>query len=118
MSETALVKACLTWLLTQGCYVYRQNSGATVYSKPGQPRRFVRFGQPGASDIVGCGPHPYGRAVFVECKRTTKPTHHQLAFMAAVKIRGAFTAIVRSVDDLERAWHEQGMEDGRSHPHT
>ena len=67
-----------------GC-VWKQEVGGheAIYAPTGK-RRFVRFGVPGVSDIIGCGPD--GRFCAFEAKvgyRTT--TDDQDAFILAVK---------------------------------
>jgi hypothetical protein len=108
-SETDLVRACLQWLKLakpRGVW-WRANTGAvTMPYTSGHPcgskRRFVRFGEPGMSDIQGvCD----GAAWFIECKMPKgKLSASQVAFRDAVGKAGAFYAVARSIQDLEQVF--------------
>ena len=106
MSETALVSACLIYLRTQGCMVWRANTGAMRIQARGRRDRFVRFGPVGQPDIVGYGPGQRGGVgIAVECKRgRNKPTEAQLAFLSEAKSRGVFAVCVWTIDELIQAW--------------
>lgn len=60
-SETSLVAACMVFLRTHGCLVWRMNVGGARFG-----RHFVRFGVRGMADLLAV---KLGRAIFVECKR-------------------------------------------------
>ena len=63
----------------------------------------VRYGLPGMADLLGIQA-PAGRLVSLEVKSATgKPTEEQVAWAAMVKRFGGVAAIVRSVEDAERA---------------
>lgn len=95
MSETELVKACLTVLAAKRIFAWRNNSGALRVGK-----RFVRFGEPGSPDIIGI--LPKGRFLGVECKIKANPLSTlQEDFRAMVIAAGGCYIIVRdSVDEL------------------
>jgi hypothetical protein len=93
--ETALVKACLTLLRLRGVMAWRQNVGAAKLD-----RRFVRFGAPGVSDILGV--LKGGRFLAVECKAgKSRPTDAQAAFLAGVEAAGGVAVVVRDVRELQ-----------------
>ena len=90
-----MVNSCLRWLLYQGCFVWRQNSGA-YKSETGT---WVRYGLTGSSDIIGTT--PTGRFIAVECKSEKgKATPEQVRFLAEITNRGGIGVVARSVDDL------------------
>lgn len=98
MSETALVKACLQLLALRGIPSWRNNSGALAVGK-----RFVRFGHPGSSDILGILA-PGGRLLAVECKTATgRLSPAQRAFLDNVTRAGGLALVVRDVAQLDRA---------------
>ena len=85
--ETSLIEAILRYLRLRGCFVWRNNTGVTVYGRPGERRRFVRYGLPGSADILGCAPD--GRFLAVEAKRgRTATTERQTQFLEEVRRRG------------------------------
>lgn len=96
--EGSLITACLWYLRAQGCLVWRSNTGAMKIGT-----RFIRFGRPGVSDIVGVAPG--GRAVLVETKRApNRLTEEQAKFLDKARRLGAFAMCVYDVGELDRAW--------------
>lgn len=87
-------------LSSEGHFVARANVGL-FFTQDGRP---IRSGLPaGFSDLFG---HRAGdaRAFYLEVKTATgRPSPAQLAFIAAMKKRGALAAIVRSVADARQA---------------
>ena|SRR3990167_4016068 len=108
MSEQALVNACLIYLRTQDCMVWRANTGAMRIQAHGRRERFVRFGPVGQPDIVGYGPSNYGGVgIAVECKRgRNQPTDAQLTFLSESKVRGVFAVCVWDLEALMRLWED------------
>jgi hypothetical protein len=103
--ERAVVKACLEYLELRGIYAYRQNTGAAEYQDKTGKRRFVRYGKPGASDIVGV--LPGGRFLAVECKAPGgRISEHQARFLRDIERMGGVAVIARSVEDLEKSLRE------------
>lgn len=97
MKESLIVDQCIKWLWAHGCYVYRQNTGAY---KPEGSNRYIRYGTPGGSDIVGVS--PYGRALFIECKTAKgQLTPLQEAFRERIEEKNGIYILARSIDDLE-----------------
>ena len=108
MSENTLVNACLVYLRTQGCMVWRANTGAMRVQAQGRRTRFVRFGPVGQPDIVGYGPPPDGRGISVECKRRpNKLTWAQQQFLDEARAHGAFAVCVWEIEELIQAWEKR-----------
>jgi hypothetical protein len=100
--ESALVRACLQLLALRGVPCWRANTGAVCYGE-GPQRRFVRFGTPGVSDILGLLP-PAGRMLVIEVKaRDGRVRPSQRAFMDAVTAAGGVALVVRDVGELAQA---------------
>lgn len=105
MSETQLVRLCISYLLINGHYVWRNNSGVTRSSytdKFGRKsERMWRSGMKGASDIIGVTRD--GKFLAVECKiKPNKPTEAQEAFILEVSNRGGIAVLAYDIDDLEK----------------
>jgi VRR-NUC domain len=78
------------------------NSGAVKIPVPGGKDRFVRYGFPGCSDVVGLLKD--GRLLCVEVKSLTgRATPEQEAFLALVAANGGVAVLARSVDDVVAA---------------
>jgi hypothetical protein len=106
-SETALVKACLALLKLRGVPAWRNNTGAMRATYKGKAR-LIRFGAPGASDILAILP-PHGRLWAIECKvGRNQPTDDQAAFLANVRAAGGVAILIRSVDELAEAMRVLG----------
>lgn len=95
---TGLMAQIMLALADAGHFVARYQVG-TFYTRDGRP---VRIGIVGGSDLWGFRAGD-ARAFFLECKDGTgRPSREQLAFIAAMKARGAIAAVVRSVEDAIR----------------
>jgi hypothetical protein len=100
--EGAVVKACLEYLELRGVYAYRQNTGAAEYQDKAGKKRFVRYGKPGVSDIIGV--LPGGRFLAVECKAPGgRLSEYQINFLNDIERMGGLAVTARSVEDLEKA---------------
>jgi hypothetical protein len=100
--EGAVVKACLEYLELRGVYAYRQNTGAAEYQDKAGKKRFVRYGKPGVSDIIGV--LPGGRFLAVECKAPGgRLSENQIEFLNDIERMGGLAVVAKSVDDLERS---------------
>lgn len=107
-----LVVDILRLLALRGVVAFRQNTGAARYGD-----RYVRFGTPGAPDVLGLLPahtdpatgerHPAGRLLGVEAKagsgRLSPP---QRAWHAAARAAGGFVCVARSVTELDHLLSE------------
>lgn len=119
MSETALVDACLRYLRLVGCFAWRVNTGAMTIRAPGRRSRFVRFNQPGTSDILGLLPEHSdtdrrfwrpGRFLAVECKRhPNSPTVAQQSFLESVRMHGGLALVIFDVGELVVALQAIGL---------
>lgn len=94
--ESAVLGQCLAYLHIKGIFAWRNNTGAAKTDDG----RFVRFGLPGASDIIGV--LPGGKFLAVECKRSSggRVSEQQKAFLEKVKSAGGVAIIAKSVEDL------------------
>ena len=105
VAEDAVLKSCLEYLDIRGIYHWRQNTGALKVGN-----RFVRFGIPGVSDILGILPD--GRFLAVECKRpkggVLSPC--QKDFLGNIQRNGGVAIVAHSAselhEELERIWKE------------
>lgn len=97
-SEADLMRSIMIALSNDGHYVERSNVGL-FFTKDGRP---IRSGLPvGRSDLSGFRQKD-GRAYFMEVKTSTgRATTEQLAFLNAMKIRGAIAGVVRSIEDAQ-----------------
>lgn len=105
--EAPILAAILEYLAIRQVYAWRQNSGAVKLADKTGKTRFVRFGFPGCSDIIGVIGHEIpeweGRPLAIEVKSPTgKATMEQLVFLGEIAKRGGLAFIARSVEDVER----------------
>lgn len=96
MNETEITRAIhLRLAMEPDVAVWRNNTGAVRTRGT-----MFRYGLcPGSSDTIGI---VRGRFLALETKRPVKPkptSAEQLAFMALVRSRGGFAAVVHSVDE-------------------
>jgi hypothetical protein len=100
LSESDLMRAIMIALSADGHFVARANVGL-FFTADGRP---VKTGLPkGFSDLFGHRASD-ARAFYLEVKTATgRVRPEQLAFIAAMKKRGALAAIVRSVEDARLA---------------
>ncbi len=93
--ESDLYRPMLELLAIRGIFAWRNNSGGAKIGGS-----FVRFGTPGASDLIGC--LPGGQFIGVEVKiGRNRPTASQEAFAAAVRERGGLAITVHSLTELD-----------------
>ncbi len=102
--ESAILSACIKWLWANGCFIWRNNTGAanhTYTRKDGSTGySHIRYGYPGSADIIGV--NKWGRFIAIECKRAGKNLEpHQERFRDQVTEHGGVFVLARSVDDLE-----------------
>lgn len=99
MKESHLIQQVLTYLSYKGHYVWRNNTGATRAGKFNE--RFIRYGLPGSSDVLGCAKD--GKLIAVECKiKPRKPTTLQIQFLSEVNKRGGYGVLAYSLTDVEK----------------
>lgn len=99
MTESGLMREIMLALSADGHAVFRANVGL-FFTKDGRP---VRSGLPvGFSDLFGFRASD-ARAFFLEVKTPRgHATPEQLAFLDAMRRRGALAGVVRSVDDARQ----------------
>jgi len=103
-SEHQVQTACLQYLAVcpSVAWAQRMNTGAVkIPAIDGKPPRFVRYGFPGCSDILG--QMTDGRVLAIEVKSAAgRATEAQAAFLKRVATYGGVAGVVRSVACLER----------------
>ena len=106
MLERNVQRLLLDWLNTQpNIKVWRQNTGASAYTFKGK-KRFVRFGIPGQSDLVGLTGG--GRFLAVEVKSAKgKLTEHQAEYLNMVRKYGGIALCVSSLEELQDQLQEE-----------
>lgn len=102
--ESAIVSACIKWLWHNGCFVWRNNTGAAnhQYTRKDGSRgeSYIRYGLPGSADIIGT--NRWGRFIAIECKVPGKDLEpHQAKFRDQIHEKNGVYVLARSVDDLE-----------------
>ncbi len=100
--ESVIQNAILRYLKVapQCSWARRMNTGAYETGE-GRNRRYIRYGFPGCSDILG--QMTDGRLLAIECKtRKGKATELQQSFLDTVNNNGGIGIIARSVDDVHR----------------
>ena len=97
--ESAVLSQCMAYLHVRRIFCWRNNTGAAKT----EDGRYVRFGLPGASDIIGIMPD--GRFLAVECKRSVggRLSPQQKVFLERIKEAGGVAVVAASLDDLREA---------------
>jgi hypothetical protein len=93
--ENDVLQGCIEYLTIRGIYCWRNNTGAVKNGK-----RFIRFGFPGSSDIIGILPD--GRFLAVECKREKGGvlSAMQKSFLSAIEKNNGVAIVANSVQKL------------------
>jgi hypothetical protein len=99
MNEADLMRSIMIALSNDGHFVCRANVGL-FFTQDGRP---IRSGLPvGFSDLFG-NRRDDAKAFYLEVKTPTgKVTTEQMAFINAMKIRGAIAGVVRSIEDAQK----------------
>jgi hypothetical protein len=92
VSGSTLNRWVIAHLQLRGCVAWRQNSGAATFGE-GERRRFVRFGFPGLSDVIGWTPD--GRFLAVEGKVLDDLSPQQQGFLDMVRRAGGIALVVK-----------------------
>ena len=93
-TEKETQSACLQLLEAMGVFHYRQNSGAFKAAHGS----FIRFGSPGAPDIVAV---IKGRYIGIEIKDLkAKQNENQLIFQGRLEKAGGVYIVIRNIDEL------------------
>jgi hypothetical protein len=100
--EGAILRSILEYLAIRQVFAWRMNTGAgKLIDGARHTSRFVRFGFPGCSDIIGILDD--GRWLAIEVKSPTgKATQEQLIFLAEIAKRGGVAFIARGIEDVDR----------------
>lgn len=99
MNEADLMRSIMIALSNDGHFVCRANVGL-FFTQDGRP---IRSGLPvGFSDLFG-NRRDDAKAFYLEVKTPTgKVSTEQMAFINAMKIRGAIAGVVRSIEDAQK----------------
>lgn len=93
-TEKATQAACLDLLAAKRIFHYRQNSGGAMVAG----NHFMRFGTPGAPDIVAV---IGGQYIGIEVKDLkAKQNANQIKFQESLEKAGGRYLLVRTIDDL------------------
>ena len=94
--ENIVLSQCLKYLEVLQIYHWRNNTGALKIG-----RRFIRFGFPGSSDILGILPD--GRFLAIECKREKggRLSEAQKDFISRINSNGGVAMCVHSLEELQ-----------------
>ena len=102
-TEHQVQTACLQYLAVcpSVAWAQRMNTGAVkIPAIDGKPPRFVRYGFPGCSDILG--QMTDGRVLAIEVKSAAgRATEAQDAFLKRVATYGGVAGVVRSTAQLQ-----------------
>ena len=101
ISEHKIMDSILDLLRYQGYFCWRNNTGASKYTNKYGQERFIRFGQPGFSDIFAIQPGT-GKFVAIEVKTPktrNNATRFQLDFIRQVQEKGGIAAVVCSPEE-------------------
>jgi len=99
--EGAVVNEILEYLQLCRIYAWRNSVGAVTVKNPRGRDRFLRFGKPGSSDILGILPD--GRFLAIECKTATgRLSVMQRDFIEDIRSRGGVAFVARGVEDVEK----------------
>jgi hypothetical protein len=103
MKETELQSSIIAYLLLQGHYIWRNNTGVVCSQytrKDGVcKKRLWRAGKRGSSDIIGVAEN--GKFIAIECKiGRSKATEEQSQFIKDIQIHNGIGIIAYSLDDV------------------
>lgn len=112
--ENDLARACIDLIAVCGGFAWRQNTGAGRMASG----RFMRFGEPGAADVIGIlrrtqrspGDVDLGVFIAVECKGPNTPqSPAQKAWQREIEKRDGVYVLARTLKDLEDRLKELGV---------
>ena len=92
--EGIVLSRCLEWLALNGFFAWRNNTGTAKIDM-----RFIRFGQPGSTDIICILPD--GKFLGIECKtKNGKQLLPQQVFERQVKKNKGYYILARDPSDI------------------
>jgi len=102
LSESDLVKMIVDYLLLQGHFAIRVNSGMQFFEGKNGKKHAFRGAPAGTADIIGLL-NPSGRFLAIEAKvGRNQPTQLQQAFLEEVNRKGGLGFTAWSLDDVIR----------------
>lgn len=111
ISEHKIQDSILDLLRYQGYFCWRNNTGATKYENKQGQSRFIRFGQPGFSDIFAIQPGT-GKFIALEVKTPktrNSATRFQLDFIRQVQEKGGIAEVVCSPEEVAAILNIKGF---------
>lgn len=110
LAERDILKAILDYLAARRILAWRVNVGAIPATYKGR-QRFIRYGQPGQSDIVGIL-RPSGRYLAIEVKSAKgKVSDLQAVHLELVRSQGGIAGVCRSVQEVAELLRAAGIRD-------
>lgn len=99
--EKDIQNSIIELLKYHGYFCWRNNTGASKYRNSSGYERWVRFGQPGFSDIFAIQPRS-GKFIGIEVKRDAKhkPTPAQTEFLNQVNAKGGIGFVAWSIEQV------------------
>ena len=110
VKETDCTRDILDFLTKAGCYVWRNNSGA-IQGK----HRFIKYGKPGSSDIIGISPTGIFMAIEVKSngepltKEKDKGEDSQEFFLKTIARKAGISIIAKSLQDVVGEYERTGF---------
>jgi hypothetical protein len=100
--ENQVKNAVLAYLKMRGIMAWSNNSGAgNIVDQRRGTCRFIRFGLPGSSDIIGI--LDGGQFLAIECKtKEGRLSDLQQVFLDDIRLRGGIAFVARGIEDVDR----------------
>ena len=100
MLEKHIQAQILHYLALKNVFHWRNNTGGATYQGKNGKKSFVRFGQPGMSDILGIYK---GKFLAIEVKRPGgKVTELQKKFLEAIESNDGIAILAYDLDDVKK----------------
>jgi penicillin-binding protein-related factor A (putative recombinase) len=100
MLEKHIQAQILHYLVLKNVFHWRNNTGCATYQSKNGKKSFVRFGQPGMSDILGIYK---GKFLAIEVKRPGgKVTELQKKFLEAIESNDGIAILAYDLDDVKK----------------
>ena len=97
--ESTVIRECQKWLTARGLLHWRNNTGAVAFDGGG----FIRYGQVGSPDIIGCTPTGYFFGV--ECKsKKGKPSALQVAWRMRCEMSNGIYILAHDLTEMIAGW--------------
>lgn len=108
MKEKYIQRRIIDYLTLRGYFIWRNNTGAVRYKPPRGRARFVRYGLPGSSDIIGVTKDGRFLAIEVKTPETVKNVSPaQKKFIARIRENGGVAFVASSIEDVALQLNEE-----------